>query len=137
MKKRPSSNQPVKKNVTPTNNANEDILTGLIARNINFDYEMNAYITGSVNTMVMKYIASKKKMNAAAQNKENENDPAKEELIKNIYNDISKRFEKYDFDIIRTNGKMEFWGNSKHSMFISFSLEKNEDSYLILANPKK
>lgn len=136
---RPNASRPNPSGPRPSTaaNPNEDQQTGIIIRKINFDEKMGKNITGIMQNHMENYLRDKTKLlnsRAAAQNLED----LKKGLIVNIYNDIKKQYgEEYDFEIVRTNSKMNYWGNNENAMFVSFGGAKSEDNtFLVMANKK-
>lgn len=119
-------------------NPAEDKQTGMIIRIIDFEDKLMKYISGVFQSQMDKYLKERDKLGNNRGTTTGNFDELKKQLIVNIYNDIKKEYgENYDIEIVRTNGKMNYWGNNENAMFVSFGGQKSEDNtFLVMLNKK-
>ena len=106
---------------------------GLMVRKGDFDEEMAKYIIGVMQYRKGEFEAYKEQRTIHGKEEPKDVKDRREELIEMAYNDMAKKYPNYEFDIIRTDGKIDFWGNSQYYMFVSFGPIET-DNYLIMAN---
>ena len=136
-KNRPKTTQ----NKTPNENVikqnipkkNVDKNLGLIVRKGDFDEEMAKYIIGVMQYRKDDFEAYKQKRMVTGAPEPIDVKYRREDIIEVACNDMAKKYPNYEFDIIRTDGKIDFWGNSQYYMFVSFG-SPEQDNYLILAS---